>query len=110
MAENATASPNPGCAPGIPAISSNSGGKRPSVSTIAARRLAAMNAKSTTKMRAISATSVRHRHGAEREPLACRELLGRALELPARRQDVAPARRAYRRGVAGVEHDLGKSL
>src|SRR5262249_28909812 len=34
----------------------------------------------------------------------------RALELAASGEDVAPARRAHRRGVAGIEDDLGKFL
>src|SRR5262245_66688895 len=54
--------------------------------------------------------SIRHRHRAQRQPLARGELFGRALELAASGQDVAPARRTHRRGVAGIEDDLGKFL
>src|SRR5262249_59282402 len=54
--------------------------------------------------------SIRHRHRAQRQALARGELFGRALELAASGQDVAPARRAHRRGVAGIEDDLGKFL
>src|SRR5262245_9669787 len=54
--------------------------------------------------------SIRHRHRAQREALARGELFGRALELAASGQDIAPARCAHRRGVAGIEDDFGKFL
>src|SRR5262249_42875281 len=54
--------------------------------------------------------SIRHRHRAQRQALARGELFGRALELAASGQDVAPARGAHRRGVAGIENDLGEFL
>src|SRR6516162_5779792 len=58
----------------------------------------------------ILAASVGHRHGAQGEPLAGRKPFGFALELAASSEDVAAARRAHRRGIAGVEHDLGEFL
>src|ERR1700690_2234394 len=54
--------------------------------------------------------SLRHRHGAQRHALPYRELFGRALELAAGGEDVASARCAHRRGIAGIEHHLGKLL
>src|SRR5829696_2970939 len=53
---------------------------------------------------------IRHGHGAQRQPFAGGKLLRRALELPAGREDVTAARRAHRRGIAGVEHHLRKLL
>src|SRR3954451_1521780 len=44
------------------------------------------------------------------QPCPRPELLGLALELAAGGEDVAAARGAHRRGVAGPEHDLGKAL
>src|SRR5919205_4040211 len=102
--------PKPAWAPGMSPSSSNSGGNSPSAMTRPATALARRNANRTTKTRPISATSVRHRHCAQREALACGEFLGRALELPTCREDVAAARRAHRGGVAGVENDLRELL
>src|SRR6266516_4610410 len=100
--------------PGMPAASiksCHSGSRRPPMSTKAAATHATRNAKITTKMRPISAKiSVRHRHGTQREPLARGKFFGRALELAAGGEDVAPARCAHRRGVAGAEHNLGELL
>src|SRR6266550_8389776 len=56
------------------------------------------------------AKSFRHRHGAQRHALARGELLGRALQLTASGKNVAPAWRANRRRIAGVEHHFGKLL
>src|SRR5882757_3982811 len=53
---------------------------------------------------------IRHRHGAQREALAGGQLLGRTLELAAGGKDVASARGAHRRGVAGIDDDLGELL
>src|SRR6516164_10066711 len=50
--------------------------------------------------------SVCHRHGAEREALARRQLFGRAFELSASGKNIASPRRAHRRGIARGEHDL----
>src|SRR5215472_19172114 len=58
----------------------------------------------------VSMRLIRHRHGAQRHALARREFLGCALELAAGGEDVAPARRAHRRRIAGVEDVLGKFL
>ena len=46
----------------------------------------------------------------KRHALARGEFLGRTLELPAGREDIAPARRAHRRRVAGVEDVFGELL
>src|SRR6478672_1229861 len=54
--------------------------------------------------------SVGHRHGTQRQALARGEFLARALELPASGEDIAPARRAHRRGITGIENDLGESF
>src|SRR5687768_7275707 len=63
-----------------------------------------------TIMDASPVGSIRHRHGAQRQALAGGELLRRALELAAGRENVAAARRAHRRGITGVEHHLGELL
>src|SRR5262245_54233013 len=52
--------------------------------------------------------SVGHRHGAQGQALARGELFTGAFELPASGEDIAPARRAHRRGITGVENDLGE--
>src|SRR6478672_9760878 len=54
--------------------------------------------------------SVGHRHGTQRQALAHGELLARTLELAASSEDIAPARRAHRRGIPGVENDLRESF
>src|SRR5262245_18634247 len=51
---------------------------------------------------------IRHRHRTQCHALARRELLGRALELAAGCENIATARRAHRRRIAGIEHDLGE--
>src|SRR6266404_8847960 len=60
-----------------------------------------------TNSDALSA-SIRHRHGAQRLALAHRQFLGFGFELAAGGKDVAPARRAHRRGVTGVENIFRK--
>src|SRR6266481_10024490 len=62
----------------------------------------------TTQTTSRAPPSVRHRHGAQRLPLARRQFLGLRLQLPAGGEDVAAARRAHRRGVAGVEDVFGE--
>src|SRR5690349_20288630 len=57
-----------------------------------------------------SSHSIRHRHRAQRLPLACRQFLGLRLQLTAGGEDVAAARRAHRRGIAGVEDVFGELL
>src|SRR5882672_12628182 len=54
--------------------------------------------------------SIRHRHGAQRLAFARRQFFGLRLQLPAGGEDVAAARRAHRRGIAGVEDVLGEFL
>src|SRR6516164_4889261 len=46
----------------------------------------------------------------EHQPGAGAQFLGLALQLTASGKDVASARRANGRGIAGVEHDLGEGL
>src|SRR5690242_5259604 len=53
-------------------------------------------------------SSIRHRHGAQRLPLPRRKLFGLRLELTAGRENVAAARRAHRRRIAGVEDVFGE--
>src|SRR5882757_4553993 len=53
-------------------------------------------------------TLVRHRHGAQRLPLAHRQFLGLGFELATGGKDVAAARRAHRRRVTGVENIFRK--
>src|SRR6476646_6511264 len=68
-----------------------------------------MNISQTVRECVLNASGlVGHCHGAQRQPLAGAELFGRALELAAGGEDIAAARRAHRRGVTGVEHDLGE--
>src|SRR6516162_1412919 len=62
----------------------------------------------TRRSSGLQSSSIRHGHGAQRHALVRRELLARALELTAGGEDVAAARRPYRRRIAGVEYDLGK--
>src|SRR5438552_5696806 len=52
--------------------------------------------------------SIRHRHGAQRLPLARRQFFGLRFQLAASGEDVAAARRAHRRGIAGVENIFGE--
>src|ERR1700722_2179300 len=74
---------------------------------IPATRQAARKAKRMTNSRPINAMgsrpSIRHRHGAQRLPLARRQFLGLRFQLAAGGKDIATAWRAHRRGVAGVE-------
>src|SRR6266446_6229100 len=51
---------------------------------------------------------IRHRHGAQRLPLAHRQLFGFGFELAAGGKDVAATWRAHRRGVTGVENVFRK--
>src|SRR5262249_52890582 len=69
-----------------------------------------VNALVTRASHPFAAVLIRHRHGAQRQALARGELLGGALELAAGGEDVASARRAHRRGIAGIEDDLGEFL
>src|SRR5262249_29473088 len=55
-------------------------------------------------------TSSRHRHRAQRLPLPHRQFFGLGFQLPAGGKDIAAARRAHRRGIAGVENILGEFL
>src|SRR6201987_3630547 len=59
-------------------------------------------------MRIQSAHSIRHGHGAQRLALARREFFGLRLQLPAGGEDIAAARRAHRRGIAGIEDIFGE--
>src|SRR5664279_1811103 len=43
-----------------------------------------------------------------REPCPCPQFFRLALQLPAGRQNVAPARRAHGARIASIEHDIGK--
>src|SRR4051812_33798502 len=54
------------------------------------------------------ASSVRHRHRAQRLAFAGRQFFGFGFQLPAGGEDVAAARGAHRGGIAGVENILGK--
>src|SRR6266540_3522516 len=54
--------------------------------------------------------SIGHRHRAQRQALARGELFACALELAAGGENIAPARRAHRRSIAGVENNLGEFL
>src|SRR5579863_1663936 len=54
--------------------------------------------------------SIRHRHGAQRLPLARRQFFGLRLQLAAGGKDVAATRRAHRRRIAGVENIFGEFL
>src|SRR5664279_3698507 len=99
------------CSSGSGPITCNSA---PSNAMAAAMPLAAVamnRAKRMTMMRPRSAKRlIHHRHSPQRHALARGELLGRALELAAGGENVASARGAHRRGVAGVEHHLRKLL
>src|SRR5882762_10235339 len=87
----------------------NSGNITAPTTIIPATRQAARNPKRMTNKRPISAIRralIRHRHGAQRLSLAHRQFLGFGFELAAGGKDVAAARRAHRRGVAGIENIL----
>src|SRR5262249_16825183 len=88
----------------------NSGNSTAVTTIIPATRQAARKPKKMTKRRPISAIPSRHRHRAQRLPLAHRQFLGLGLQLPAGREDVAAARGTHRRGVAGIEDVFGELL
>src|ERR1700741_3514260 len=91
--------------------SADAGCKDPMVTTKAAAVLAIMKANSTHRMRPTSRIVLfRHGRGAQRQPLAGRELGGRTLELSAGGQDVASTRGADRRSIAGAKDDFGERL
>src|SRR5215467_13562038 len=96
----------------IPAPGSVDPGCRdPMVTTRAAAVLAIMKASSTHTMRPTSRIALlRHGRRAQRQSLAGRELGGCTLELPASGQDVASARGADRRRIAGAKDDCGELL
>src|SRR4051794_37696886 len=87
----------------------NSGNSTAPTTIIPATRQAARNPKKITTRRPISAIeSVRHCHRAQRLAFARRQFFGLRFQLAASGENVAAARRAHRRGVAGVEDVLGE--
>src|SRR5215211_482240 len=86
-----------------------SGNSTAPTTIIPATRQANRNPKKMTTRRPISAIgSVRHCHRAQRLAFASRQFFGLRFQLAAGGQDVAAARRAHRRGVAGVEDVFGE--
>src|SRR5215204_4120869 len=87
----------------------NSGNSTAPTTIMPATRHAARKANRMTRRRPIRAIrSVRHRHGAQRLPLARRQFFSLRFQLAAGGEDVAAARRAHRRGIAGVENVFGE--
>src|SRR6185312_5336679 len=89
-----------------------SGNTSANTTTAPATKQAARKPKKVANRRPITAMwgSVRHRHCAQRVALAHRQFLRLGFQLPAGRKNVAAARRAHRRGIAGVEHVFGEFL